>query len=79
MVPDQCDYAFADGRAYPVGAPYRAPALSQLYPDAPCDGIPYEGGWFLMTLLFSLLALWGLLASSITTFFAFKVRTNPKM
>lgn len=48
------------------------PSCREIYPDAPCDGIPYDAGWFILTLLFGLLALWGLIGSSVTTLFAFR-------
>lgn len=50
------------------------PTCRQLYPHAPCDGIPYEAGWDLITVLFIALALWGLLASACATSGAFPKR-----
>src|SRR5687767_4527093 len=50
------------------------PSCRQTYPDAPCDGIPYDAGWFLVTLLFVALAVWSLMASAITTALAFRNR-----
>ena len=40
------------------------PPCRQLLPHAPCDGIPYEGAWDLLTLLFIALAFWSLIASA---------------
>ena len=42
----------------------RPPSCRQLYPAAPCDGIPYDGAWSLITLLFIALAFWSLIAST---------------
>ena len=47
------------------------PSCRELYPDAPCDGIPYEGAWSLITILFLALALWGVIASLVATAAAF--------
>ena len=47
------------------------PSCRVLYPDAPCDGIPYDGAWFLVTILFIALALWSLIASLVATAAAF--------
>ena len=53
---------------------FPAPSCRQLYPDAPCDGIPSDAAWFMLALLFGLLALWGLIASLVTTSYAFGTR-----
>jgi hypothetical protein len=50
------------------------PTCRQLYPDAPCDGIPYDAAWFFINALFVVLALWGLLASACATSGAFQKR-----
>lgn len=50
------------------------PSCRRLYPNAPCDGIPYEAGWFLINLLFVALALWSLIASACATSGAFRNR-----
>ena len=50
------------------------PSCRRLYPDAPCDGIPYDFGGFLLTALFVALALWSLIASAIATSLAFRNR-----
>jgi hypothetical protein len=50
------------------------PTCRQLYPNAPCDGIPYEAGWFFINILFVALALWSLLASACLTSGAFQKR-----
>jgi hypothetical protein len=47
------------------------PPCRELYPPAPCDGIPYDGAWGLVTILFLGLAVWGLIASLVATAAAF--------
>ena len=57
------------GRVFAVRHP--PPPCPELYPNAPCDGIPYDGAWFLVTILFLALGLWSLIASLVATAAAF--------
>jgi len=51
---------------------FPGPTCRELNPGAICDGIPSSAGWMFFGLASVLLAVWGVLVSSVATFLAFR-------
>jgi len=57
---------------------FPGPRCPEIYPDAPCDGIPSDAAWLIFAVMFGVLALWGVIATMITTFWVVKQRNSPR-
>ena len=57
---------------------FPGPRCREINPDAPCDSYDAAPGWMIFALIFGVLALWGVIASLVTTVWTVKRRKGPR-